>query len=271
MKIDIADFTVSNDDPLFLIGGPCALESEEIALKVGRKLKEITDELNIGYVFKSSFDKANRSSVESYRGPGLEKGLEILDNVRSELDVPVLTDIHTPEQAQPVSKVVDVIQIPAFLCRQTDLIVEAARTGVPLNIKKGQFLSAEGMGNVVEKARSKGNEDVMLCERGAMFGYNNLVADMRNLEVMKQTGLPVVFDATHSVQRPGARGDSTGGNREFAFPLARAATAVGVAGLFMEAHPNPESAKSDSATQMPLEEAKKTLRTVKAIDEQIKN
>ena len=271
MKFEIGDIPVSNDEPLFVIGGPCVLESESQALQVGKELKRITEKLDIGYIFKSSFDKANRSSVDSYRGPGLEQGLEILERVRTELEVPVLTDIHTPDQAAPAGEVVDVLQIPAFLSRQTDLIVEAARTGNPLHVKKGQFISPEGMSNVVEKAASAGNEQVMLCERGAMFGYNNLVVDMRNLEVMKSNDQPVVFDCTHSVQRPGARGDSSGGDREFAFPLARAAAAVGVAGLFMEAHPDPPSAKCDAATQLPLEDVEPMLETLVSIDEQIKH
>ncbi len=264
LKID--DIPVSNEDTQFLIAGPCVLEGKEHALTIGRELKEICSRHGIEYVFKASFDKANRSSIDSYRGPGLEAGLETLGEIRDTLGVPVLTDFHTPEQADAVAEVVDVLQIPAFLCRQTDLIVAAAKTGLPLHIKKGQFLSAEEMSNVVDKAAAAGNEQVILCERGAQFGYNNLVVDMRNLEIMKELGQPVVFDATHSVQRPGARGESTGGDRRFAYPLARAATAVGVAGLFMEVHDDPPSAKCDSATQLPLDGIEPIIERLVEID-----
>ncbi len=269
-EFTIDGIPVSNEGKQFLIAGPCVLEGKEHALSIGRELKEICSRLGIEYVFKSSFDKANRSSIESYRGPGLEEGLEILGEVRDSLGVPVLTDIHTPEQANTVAEVVDVLQIPAFICRQTDLVVAAAETGLPLHIKKGQFLSPEEMSNVVEKSAAVGNQQVILCERGAQFGYNNLVVDMRNLEIMKELGQPVVFDATHSVQRPGARGNSTGGDRRFAYPLARAATAVGVAGLFMEVHDDPTSAKCDAATQLPLDEIEPIIKQLMEIDRVVK-
>ncbi|AOW80045.1 2-dehydro-3-deoxyphosphooctonate aldolase [Halodesulfurarchaeum formicicum] len=247
------------------------IESEEQVLKTARELKNITDRHDIDLVFKSSFDKANRSSISSYRGPGMERGLEILQRVKDEYDLPVITDFHVPEQAARVADVVDALQVPAFLSRQTDMLTAAGETGLPINVKKGQFLSADGMDNVVNKIESTGNERVMLCERGAMFGYNNLVADMRNLEIMKELGKSVVFDTTHSVQRPGARGDSSGGDRRFAPTLARAALGVGVAGIFAEVHPDPSSAKSDAATQLPLDEFEPLVKQWKAIDETVKN
>jgi len=262
---------VSNEGPFFLIAGPCVIESEEQALQTAQELKSITDRHEIDLIFKSSFDKANRSSISSYRGPGMERGLEILQRVKDEYDLPVITDFHVPEQAEPVADVVDVLQIPAFLSRQTDILTAAGKTGVPINVKKGQFLSADGMDNIVDKVESTGNEQVMLCERGAMFGYNNLVVDMRNLDIMKETGKPVVFDTTHSVQRPGARGDSSGGDRRFAPTLARAAIGAGVAGIFAEVHPDPSSAKCDAATQLPLDEFEAHVKRWKAIDETVKN
>jgi 2-dehydro-3-deoxyphosphooctonate aldolase (KDO 8-P synthase) len=226
------DITATNEAQFFLIAGPCVIESDEQVLKTARELKQITDRHDIGLIFKSSFDKANRSSINSYRGPGLERGLEILQRVKDDFDLPVITDFHVPEQASRVAEVVDALQIPAFLSRQTDMLTAAGETGLPINVKKGQFLSAEGMDNVINKIESTGNEQVMLCERGAMFGYNNLVVDMRNIEIMKNLGKPVVFDTTHSVQRPGAQGDSSGGDRRFAPTLARAALGAGVAGIF---------------------------------------
>jgi len=262
---------VSNEGPFFLIAGPCVIESEEQALQTAQELKSITDRHEIDLIFKSSFDKANRSSISSYRGPGMERGLEILQRVKDEYDLPVITDFHVPEQAEPVADVVDVLQIPAFLSRQTDILTAAGKTGVPINVKKGQFLSADGMDNIVDKVESTGNEQVMLCERGAMFGYNNLVVDMRNLDIMKETGKPVVFDTTHSVQRPGAHGDSSGGDRRFAPTLARAAIGAGVAGIFAEVHPDPSSAKCDAATQLPLDEFEAHIKQWKAIDETVKN
>lgn len=266
MQVHISDIPVSNDTEFVVIAGPCVIESAEHAQKMARELSTICDRQGVDLVFKSSFDKANRSSIDSYRGPGLEKGLKILGNIRDDVGVPVLTDIHEPHQAAPAAEVVDVLQIPAFLSRQTDLLVAAGETGKPIHVKKGQFLSAEGMTNVVDKIASTGNEDVLLCERGAMFGYNNLVVDMRNLEIMKQTGQPVVFDATHSVQRPGSKGDESGGDREFAPGLARGALGVGVGGLFTEVHDNPPEAKSDAATQLYLEEFESYLETFVEID-----
>jgi 2-dehydro-3-deoxyphosphooctonate aldolase (KDO 8-P synthase) len=263
--------SASNDGQFFLIAGPCVIESKEQVLETARELKEITDRHDIELVFKSSFDKANRSSISSYRGPGMERGLEILQHVKDEYDLPVLTDFHGPEQAVPVADVVDILQVPAFLSRQTDMLIAAGETGLPINVKKGQFLSADGMDNVVNKIESTGNERVLLCERGAMFGYNNLVVDMRNLDIMKELGKPVVFDTTHSVQRPGARGDSSGGDRRFAPTLARAALGAGVAGIFAEVHPDPPSAKCDAATQLPLDEFESLIKQWKAIDEAVKH
>lgn len=270
MKIS-DNFTVSNTDPFFLIAGPCVIESEQQVLQTAKELKRITEKHDIQLVFKSSFDKANRSSIDSYRGPGIERGLEILQRVKDEYDLPVITDFHIPNQASRVADVVDVLQIPAFLSRQTDMLTAAGETGLPINIKKGQFLSAEGMENVVDKIQSTGNERIMLCERGAMFGYNNLVVDMRNLDIMKEIGKPVVFDTTHSVQRPGAQGDSSGGDRRFAPTLARAAIGVGIAGIFAEVHPDPQSAKCDSATQIPLSEFEGHLEQWMKIDSATKN
>ncbi len=270
MKIS-DNFTVSNTDSFFLIAGPCVIESEQQVLQTAKELKRITKEHDIQLVFKSSFDKANRSSIDSYRGPGIERGLEILQRVKDEYDLPVITDFHIPNQASRVADVVDVLQIPAFLSRQTDMLTAAGETGLPINIKKGQFLSAEGMENVVDKIQSTGNERIMLCERGAMFGYNNLVVDMRNLDIMKEIGKPVVFDTTHSVQRPGAQGDSSGGDRRFAPTLARAAIGVGIAGIFAEVHPDPQSAKCDSATQIPLSEFEGHLEQWMKIDSATKN
>ncbi|APE95329.1 3-deoxy-8-phosphooctulonate synthase [Halodesulfurarchaeum formicicum] len=265
------NISVSNEDDFFLIAGPCAIESEEQVLKTARELKDITDRHDIDLIFKSSFDKANRSSISSYRGPGMERGLEILQRVKDEYDLPVITDFHVPEQAEPAADVVDALQVPAFLSRQTDMLTAAGETGLPINVKKGQFLAADGMDNVVNKIESTGNERVMLCERGAMFGYNNLVADMRNLDIMKGLDKPVVFDTTHSVQRPGAQGDSSGGDRRFAPTLARAALGVGVAGIFAEVHPDPSSAKSDAATQLPLDDFESLLKQWKAIDKAVKH
>ncbi len=265
------NISASNENQFFLIAGPCVIESEEQVLKTARELKDITDRHNIEFLFKSSFDKANRSSISSYRGPGMERGLEILQRVKDECDLPVITDFHVPEQAAPVADVVDALQVPAFLSRQTDILTAAGETGLPINVKKGQFLSADGMDNVVNKIESTGNERVMLCERGAMFGYNNLVVDMRNLDIMKDLEKPVVFDTTHSVQRPGAQGDSSGGDRRFAPTLARAALGVGVAGIFAEVHPDPQSAKCDAATQLPLNEFESIVKQWKAIDETVKH
>ena len=243
-----------------LIAGPCVIESEEMVLSIAGKMKEITDRLGIPYTFKASFDKANRTSLSSFRGPGIDEGLRILKKVKDTYGLPVCTDIHEPWQAAPAAQVADILQIPAFLCRQTDLLVAAAKTGRCVNIKKAQFLAPWDMKNCVEKVRQSGNENVMLCERGTSFGYNTLVVDMTGLRVMKEFGVPVIFDATHSVQKPGGNGTSTGGNREFVEYLAKAAVAVGVDGLFMETHPNPDSAKSDGPNMVPLSEMEALLK-----------
>lgn len=243
-----------------LIAGPCVIESEEMVLSVAGQMKEITEKLGIPYTFKASFDKANRTSLSSFRGPGLEEGLRILEKVKDTYGLPVCTDIHEPWQAAEAAQVADVLQIPAFLCRQTDLLVAAAKTGRCVNIKKAQFLAPWDMKNCVEKVRQSGNSNVMLCERGTSFGYNTLVVDMTGLLVMKEFGAPVIFDATHSVQKPGGNGTSTGGNRDYVEYLAKAAIAVGVDGLFMETHPAPDSAKSDGPNMVPLEEMEVLLR-----------
>ena len=242
-----------------LIAGPCVIESEELVLSVAGQMKEITDELHIPYTFKASFDKANRTSIHSFRGPGIERGLEILQKVKDSYGLPVCTDIHEPWQASPAAQVCDILQIPAFLCRQTDLLVAAAKTGKCINIKKAQFLAPWDMKNCVEKVRESGNDNVMLCERGSVFGYNTLVVDMTGLRVMKGFGVPVIFDATHSVQKPGGNGTSTGGNREYVEYLAKAAIAVGVDGLFMETHPDPDHALSDGPNMVPLGKMKDLL------------
>jgi 2-dehydro-3-deoxyphosphooctonate aldolase (KDO 8-P synthase) len=252
---------------LAVIAGPCVIESEDLCMEVGTRAKEIAESLGMPYIFKASFDKANRTSVKSFRGPGIEKGLEILASVKSKLGVPVLTDIHEPWQAKLAAEVVDVLQIPAFLCRQTDLIVAAAQTGICVNIKKAQFLAAWDMKNSVEKARSTGNENIALTERGNSFGYNMLVVDMCGLPVMRALGCPVVFDATHAVQRPGGLGDASGGAREFVPHLMRAAVAVGVDALFLEVHPDPSNALCDAASMLSLADLPKALADVKAIRE----
>ena len=261
---------VDNDAPLFCMAGPCALESRAQALEVSAALKEIFAEAGVSFIYKSSFDKANRSSGASFRGVGMAEGLSILADVRESVGVPVLTDVHTPEQAAPVAEVADMLQTPAFLCRQTDLITAVAATGKPVNIKKGQFLAPWEMENVLHKARAVGNERICLCERGTTFGYSNLVVDMRGLEVMKRTGAPVIFDATHSVQLPGALGDSSGGQREFVPVLARAAVAVGVAGLFMEVHPDPDRAPCDGSNMLALRDLPSLLKQLKEIDQLLK-
>ena len=267
----LCDFEIGLNRPFFLIAGPCVIESKSLALESAEQLKRITDDLAIPFVYKSSFDKANRSSLQSYRGPGFEEGLKILETVKQELHVPVLTDVHEDTPLEEVAAVVDVLQTPAFLCRQTNFIQNVASQGLPVNIKKGQFLSPWDMKNVVEKARATGNEEIMVCERGASFGYNNLVSDMRSLAVLRETGCPVVFDATHSVQLPGGQGTSSGGQREFVPVLARAAVAVGVSGLFMESHPQPESALSDGPNAWPLAMMADLLGMLKALDETVKS
>ena len=266
----LCGFEVGLDRPLFLIAGPCVIESGPLALDTAGQLKEITERLDIPFIYKSSFDKANRSSYQSYRGPGLEEGLKILEKVKAEIGVPVLTDVHEYTPLAEVAAVVDVLQTPAFLCRQTDFIQNVARQGKPVNLKKGQFLSPWEMGNVVAKARMAGNDHLMVCERGASFGYNNLVSDMRGLAVMRATGCPVVFDATHSVQLPGGQGTASGGQREFVPVLARAAVAAGIAGLFMETHPDPDKALSDGPNAWPLDRMEPLLATLKALDDVVK-
>ena len=262
----LCGFDVGPERPFFLIAGPCVIESEQLALDTAGALKEICAGLDIPFIYKSSFDKANRSSGDSFRGPGVEEGLRILAEVKRQIDVPVLTDVHEDTNIRQVARVVDVLQTPAFLCRQTNFIHRVASAGVPVNIKKGQFLSPWDMINVVEKAQSTGNENILVCERGVSFGYNNLISDMRSLAVMRDTGCPVVFDATHSVQLPGGQGTSSGGQREFVPVLARAAVAVGVSGLFMETHPNPDKALSDGPNAWPLGQIEELLAVLKDID-----
>jgi len=267
----LCGFEVGLDKPLFLIAGPCVVESRELALDTAAFLKEISGELGIPFIYKSSYDKANRSSGESFRGLGMQKGLQILAEVREKVGVPVLTDVHEKEDIAQVAGTVDVLQTPAFLCRQTDFIRAVAAAGKPVNIKKGQFLSPREMKNVVEKARAaSGKDNILVCERGASFGYNNLVSDMRSLVIMRDTGCPVVFDATHSVQLPGGQGTSSGGQREFVPVLARAAVASGVAGIFMETHPDPDNAPSDGPNAWPLDRMKELLRTLKDLDTLVK-
>lgn len=266
----LCGFDVGLDKPFFLISGPCAIETEQLALETAACLKEITTRLGIRFIYKSSFDKANRSSHASARGIGLEAGLRILEKVKRDLQVPVLTDVHEDTPFDEVASVVDVLQTPAFLCRQTNFIQNVARSGKPVNIKKGQFLAPWDMVNVVEKARAAGNDQIMVCERGVTFGYNNLVSDMRSLAIMRQTGCPVVFDATHSVQLPGGQGTCSGGQREHVPVLARAAIAAGVAGLFMESHPDPTKAMSDGPNSWPLDRMEALLETLLALDNVVK-
>jgi len=267
----LCGFDVGLDQPLFLIAGPCVIESEQMALDTAGQLKEICQKLGIPFIYKSSYDKANRSSGKTFRGFGMEAGLRILEKVKAQIGVPVLTDVHGEDEIAAAASVVDVLQTPAFLCRQTDFIHAVAKSGKPVNIKKGQFLSPWDMKNVVDKAREvSGGDTIMVCERGASFGYNNLVSDMRSLAVMRETGCPVVFDATHSVQLPGGQGTASGGQREFVPVLARAAVAAGVAGLFMETHPNPEKALSDGPNAFPLGHLQELLGTLKALDALVK-
>ena len=266
----IANFEVGLDKPIFLISGPCAIESEALALETAATLKEVADAVGVPFVYKSSFDKANRSSHESYRGPGLEEGLRILERVKTEVGVPVLTDVHEDTPLDEVADVVTVLQTPAFLCRQTNFIRNVAACGLPVNIKKGQFLAPGDMRHVVAKAKATGNDRILVCERGASFGYNNLVSDMRSLAIMRETGCPVVFDATHSVQMPGALGGKSGGQRQMVPVLARAAVAVGVAGVFMESHPNPDAALSDGPNCWPTPLMRELLEELVAIDAVVK-
>ncbi len=264
--MNLCGFEVGNDRPFFLIAGPCVIESEALALSTAETLKKLTDRLSLPFIYKSSFDKANRSSGASYRGPGIAEGLRILAKVKAEIGVPVITDVHEDTPLDEVASVVDVLQTPAFLCRQTNFIHNVCKQGLPVNIKKGQFLAPWDMRHVAEKAKSTGNEHIMLCERGVSFGYNNLVSDMRALSVMQETGCPVVFDATHSVQLPGGQGASSGGQREYVPVLARAAVAVGVAGLFMETHPDPDHALSDGPNAWPLGKMPLLLEQLMALD-----
>lgn len=262
---------IGRDQPLFFIAGPCVIESRETVARVAGTLAELKERLNLTLIFKASYDKANRTSGEAFRGPGIDEGLEILAGVREDFGLPVLTDVHTPDEVERAAKVVDVVQTPAFLCRQTDLIEAVARCGRPANVKKGQFLSPQEMIRVAEKAKRAGGEDrIMLCERGTTFGYNNLVVDMRSLDILGRSGCPVVFDATHAVQLPGGSGSRSGGEREFVPVLARAAVASGIAGIFMETHPEPESALSDGPNAVPLHELEALMRTLLAIDGVVK-
>ena len=271
IKIKCNKFEISNDKPFTLIAGPCQLESEEHALKMSKDLKKITDELKINLIYKTSFDKANRTSLKGKRGIGLESSLPIFDKIRNEVGLPVLTDVHTSEQCSIVAKHVDVIQIPAFLCRQTDLLIAAAKTGKIINIKKGQFLAPWDMSNVIKKIEESGNKNILITERGASFGYNTLVSDMRSIPIMSKFGYPIVFDATHSVQQPGGMGEKSGGQREFVPHLARAAIAVGVGVIFIETHQDPNNAPSDGPNMVPLNEIKSLLKKLVEIDKLIKS
>lgn len=268
----LINFNVGIDQPLFLIAGPCVIESEDMTLRVADELKNVCIKLDVPFIFKSSFDKANRSSNSTFRGFGMEEGLRILEKVKAQFEIPVLTDIHTIDQVKPVSEIVDVLQTPAFLCRQTDFITAVAKSGRPVNIKKGQFLAPNDMAQVVNKAKeANGNKDnIMVCERGVSFGYNTLVSDMRSLSIMRETNCPVVFDATHSVQQPGGKGDRSGGQSEYVPLLARAAVAAGISGVFMETHPNPKEALSDGPNAVPLDNMSELLGTLKDIDELVK-
>ena len=268
--MQLAHMTVGDGQPLFVIAGPCVIESESLIMSTAETLKRVGEDLGIGIVFKSSFDKANRSSIDSYRGPGIEEGLRILQQVKTQLQMPVLTDVHEDTPLDEVASVVDVMQTPAFLCRQTNFIVRVCEQGIPVNIKKGQFLAPLDMIHVAKKALSTGNSQVMVCERGASFGYNNLVSDMRSLALMRQTQCPVVYDATHSVQMPGCQGSTSGGQREMVPVLARAAVAAGIDGLFMECHPNPVEAKSDGPNSWPLDLVGQLLKQLQAIDATVK-
>jgi len=271
--VKLINFNVGIDQPFFLIAGPCVIESEDMTLRVAEELKNVCIKLGVPFIFKSSFDKANRSSNSTFRGFGMEEGLRILEKVKAQFDLPVLTDIHTTDQVKPVSEIVDVLQTPAFLCRQTDFITAVAKSGRPVNIKKGQFLAPGDMTQVVNKAKeANGNKDnIMVCERGVSFGYNTLVSDMRSLSIMRETNCPVVFDATHSVQQPGGKGDRSGGQSEYVPLLARAAVASGISGVFMETHPNPKEALSDGPNAVPLAHMSGLLRMLKAIDELVKS
>jgi 2-dehydro-3-deoxyphosphooctonate aldolase (KDO 8-P synthase) len=268
--MNLCGFSVGNDQPIFLIAGTCVIESEAMTIDTAGALKEICAKLDVPLIYKSSFDKANRSSQAGFRGPGMDGGLKILGEVKRQLELPVLTDVHEDTPIDEVADVVDVMQTPAFLCRQTNFILRVAAAGIPVNIKKGQFLSPWEMQNVVDKAKSTGNENILVCERGFSFGYNNLISDMRSLAILRSSGCPVVFDATHSVQLPGGKGTASGGQREFIPVLARAATAAGIAGLFMETHPEPDKALSDGPNALPLSNMHELLETIVAIDRSVK-
>ncbi|MDZ7330613.1 MAG: 3-deoxy-8-phosphooctulonate synthase [candidate division KSB1 bacterium] len=268
--IRINNITITENSPFVLIAGPCVIETERIALQTAEEIRKITDELRIPYIYKSSYSKANRQSIESYTGPGLEQGLRILEKVKQSFEIPILTDIHSPQEAAPVAEVADVLQIPAFLCRQTDIVVAAAKTGKPINIKKGQFMAPEDMGAIAAKAVHFGNDQIMLTERGTTFGYHNLVVDFRSLVIMKNLGYPVVFDATHSLQLPGGAHGKSGGQPQFIFPLARAGMAVGVQALFLETHPCVEEALCDAANMLPLQQLRSLLVQLKELDGIIK-
>ena len=269
-EIEVGNLKISNELPFTLFGGMNVLESRELALEIAAAYKEITQKLDIPYIFKASFDKANRSSITSFRGPGLEKGCEILAEIKATYDVPVISDIHEPFQAKPAAEVIDVLQLPAFLCRQTDLVVALAETGRPINVKKAQFLAAHEMGHIITKFKEAGNDQVLLCERGSSFGYNNLVVDPLNFGIMKRTGYPVVFDVTHSLQIPGGRSDSAGGRRQAVFELMLAGMSQGIGGLFLESHLNPSEAKCDGPCALPLEKLEAFLSQAKAIDDLVK-
>ncbi|MFB0528189.1 MAG: 3-deoxy-8-phosphooctulonate synthase [bacterium] len=268
--VKIGNIEIGGNRPLALIAGPCVIESEDQVRETVKGLKEITREIDIPFIFKSSYDKANRTSIKSYRGPGLDKGLDILEKVKGEFDIPLLVDVHQIEEVELVSKVADILQVPAFLCRQTDLIISIARTGKPMNVKKGQFLAPWDMQNVIEKIESTGNKNILLTERGTCFGYNNLVVDMKSLPIMRSFGYPIVFDATHSVQKPGGKGKATGGEREYVSFLAQAAVATGIDGLFLEVHPQPEKALSDGPNMVKLSQVREILEKLIKIDKVVK-
>lgn len=268
--ISIGSFSIGGQNPLALIGGPCVIESEKNAMGIAEKLKRITEDLNVPFIFKASYDKANRTSIKSYRGPGLRDGLKILQKIKSELDLPVLSDVHKEEEIDPAAEVLDILQIPAFLCRQTDLLVKAAQTGKPINVKKGQFLAPWDMKNVVVKLEESGNKNILLTERGTTFGYNNLVVDMRSLVLMREHGYPIIFDATHSLQQPGGQGTKSGGQREMVPDLARGAVAVGCDALFMEIHPDPDKALSDGPNMLQIDLLPDLLEQLVTLDQVVK-
>jgi len=270
-KINIGDFEVSNNLPFFLISGPCQLESRDHAIFIAEKIKKICEKLKIKLVFKTSFDKANRTSLDSKRGIGIDKSIKIFEEIKKKFDLPVLTDVHTTEQCNQIKNVVDIIQIPAFLCRQTDLLVAAAKTNLIINVKKGQFLAPWDMKNVIKKISASGNDKILVTERGVSFGYNTLISDMRSLSIMKKENYPVIFDATHSVQRPGGKGDASGGEREFIYDLSKAAVSNGISGLFIEVHEEPDNAPSDGPNMIKLSDLEKFLSNIKKIDDLVKN